>query len=214
MVADYSAVIFKPMRMSIFVEHNRNGLINTEDIQAEQLKGDNHAAYKQLFTKWYEPLCSYAFSIMRNMDEAEDIVQKMFCKLWDQRNELNIKTSVKSYLYRAVHNSCLNRIKQAKTRSEHNQRYTYSTSGMVSGSSGIEYSEMQQQIHKALEMLPPKCREVFEMSRIQQLSYAEIAGKLNISTNTVENHIAKALKLLRYGLKEFLAILLMLSLLK
>jgi RNA polymerase sigma-70 factor (ECF subfamily) len=147
------------------------------------------------------------------MDEAEDVVQKMFCKLWDQRTELNIKTSIKSYLYRAVHNSCLNRIKQTKTRAEHNQRYTYNMPD-TAGSSSIEYSELQQQIAKALETLPPKCREVFELSRMQQLSYAEIAERLGISANTVENHIAKALKLLRGSLKDFLAILLILTLLK
>ncbi len=188
-------------------------MINVENIQAEELTNGDHTVYKQLFTTWYEPLCSYAYSILRNMDEAEDIVQKMFCKLWDQRAELNIKTSVKSYLYRTVHNSCLNKIKQAKTRAEHNQHYSYNIPE-VSGASNIEYSELQQQINRALEELPPKCREVFEMSRMQQLSYAEIAGKLEISTNTVENHIAKALKLLRNSLKEFLAILLMLTLLK
>jgi RNA polymerase sigma-70 factor (ECF subfamily) len=147
------------------------------------------------------------------MDEAEDVVQKMFCKLWEQRTQLNIKTSVKSYLYRAVHNSCLNKIKQAKARFEHNQRYAYSMPE-AAGSNSVEYSELQLQIGKVLEELPPKCREVFEMSRMQHLSYAEIAGKLNISTNTVENHIAKALKLLRNSLKEFLAILVMLTLLK
>lgn len=175
--------------------------------------GDNHTIYKQLFSLWYEPLCGYAYSILRNMDEAEDTVQKMFCKLWDQRKELNIKTSIKSYLYRAVHNSCLNKLKQTKTRAEHNQHYLHSMPETVA-SSNIEYSELQQQINRALEKLPPKCREVFELSRVQQFSYAEIASKLNISTNTVENHIAKALKLLRGSLKDFLAILLLLVLLK
>ena len=187
-------------------------MTNIDDITTEHLANGNQAAYKQLFTTWYEPLCGYAYSILRNMEEAEDVVQKMFCKLWDQRTELNIKTSVKSYLYRAVHNSCLNKIKQAKTRAEHNERYAYSTPEVTDAT--IEYSELQQQIGKALEGLPPKCREVFEMSRMQQLSYAEIAENLGISANTVENHIAKALKLLRGSLKEFLAILLMLILLK
>lgn len=190
-------------------------MINIEDIQADQLTSGNHTVYKQLFTTWYEPLCNYAFSIVRNMDEAEDIVQRMFCKLWDQRNELNIKTSIKSYLYRAVHNSCLNKIKQTKVRAEHNQKYAYGTLEVANNNAiNIEYSELQTQIHRALEQLPPKCKEVFELSRTQQLSYAEIAAKLNISTNTVENHIAKALKLLRIGLKEFLAILLAFIILK
>ncbi|MDR0659592.1 MAG: RNA polymerase sigma-70 factor [Prevotellaceae bacterium] len=190
-------------------------MINIEDIQTEQFKSDNHAIYKQLFTTWYEPLCYYAFSILHNMDESEDIVQKMFCKLWDQRKETNIKTSIKSYLYRTVHNSCINKLKQTKIRAEHNQLYTYSKSeAVINSDNNVEYSELQQQISRAIEKLPPKCREVFELSRLQQLSYAEIAEKLDISFNTVENHIAKALKLLRIDLKEFLAILLIFAVLK
>ena len=199
--------------MSIFVGQNNNRLIGIEDIEVEHLANGSHDAYKQLFKTWYEPLCGYAYSILRDMDEAEDIVQKMFCKLWDQHEELSIRISIKSYLYRAVHNSCLNKIKQAKTRAEHNQHYAYSKTDDVS-SNNVEYSELQQQIADALEKLPPKCREVFELSRVQQLSYAEIANKMSISTNTVENHIAKALKLLRSNLKEFLTLLLILTLLK
>lgn len=190
------------------------GLTNVEHIQAEQLVNGSHTVYKQLFTAWYEPLCRYAFSIVRNMDEAEDIVQKMFCKLWGQRNELKINTSVKSYLYRAVHNSCLNKVKQSKVRADHNQHYAYEMPEQEINSSSVEYSELQQQLYKALKDLPPKCREAFEMSRLQQLSYSEIANKMSISANTVENHIAKALKLLRGGLKEFLILLLMFNLLK
>lgn len=184
------------------------------DIDAIQLKSGNHDVYKQLFTLWYTPLCNYACSILRNMDEAEDVVQKMFCKLWDQRNELTIRTSVKSYLYRAVHNDCLNRIQQTKNRSEHNQQYAYNISHEVdSTTEQVAHSELEQQITKAIEQLPPQCRKVFEMSRMQQLNYAEIAKQLDISTNTVENHIAKALRLLRGNLKEFLAVVLFLIIL-
>ena len=75
-------------------------------------------------------------------------------------------------------------------------------------------NELQSAINKALEALPPQCKRVFEMSRIEQLSYSEIAMQLDISTNTVENHISKALKLLRVDLKEFLALCLLIQLIK
>jgi len=78
----------------------------------------------------------------------------------------------------------------------------------------VAVTELQQAISIALEGLPPQCRRVFEMSRTEQLSYQEIAIQLNISTNTVENHISKALKLLRIELKEFLILTLLLQLLK
>lgn len=185
----------------------------TETIKA--LSEGNHAVYEQLFDSIYEPLCRYAYSILRNMPDSEDVVQKTFCKLWDQRKTLTIQSSINSYLYRIVHNDCMNVIHQQTNHNEHNLNY-YSTINETddSVSAQIEVSELQQAIDKALAGLPPQCRRVFEMSRMDQLSYAEIAKQLNISTNTVENHVSKALKLLRVELKEFLVLCLILQLLK
>lgn len=185
-------------------------LTTTIDITAERLVEGDHSAYEQIFRQWYEALCNYACSIVRDMDEAEDIVQKTFCKLWDQRAEVVIHTSIKSYLYRIVHNDCINRVKQRKVRMEHNQNYAYSMVHTVDNVSGqLAYSELERQAAKALEELPPQCKKVFELSRLEQLSYAEIAMQLGISTNTVENHMSKALRLMRQGLKDFLPFLLL-----
>jgi RNA polymerase sigma-70 factor (ECF subfamily) len=181
----------------------------------EALRKGNHLAFEQLFDSCYEPLCRYAYSILRDINDAEDVVQKTFCKLWDQREMLNIQSSVNSYLYRIVHNDCLNTIHQQTNRQEHNLKYISTMNTNVNSTiEHIESSDLQKAIDLALAGLPPQCRRVFEMSRIEQLSYAEIAGQLNISTNTVENHISKALKLLRVELKDFLAICLLLQLLK
>ena len=179
------------------------------------LRDGNHLAYEELFDKWYEPLCRYAYSILRNMDDAEDVVQKTFCKLWDQRETLNIQSSINSYLYRIVHNDCLNTVHQQTNHKEHNLNYISAfESSTDSVNEHLATSELQAAINKALEALPPQCKRVFEMSRIEQLSYSEIATQLDISTNTVENHISKALKLLRVDLKEFLALCLLIQLIK
>lgn len=179
------------------------------------LQNGDHLAFGQLFDSSYEALCRYAYSILKDMNEAEDVVQKTFCKLWDQRETLNIQSSISSYLYRIVHNDCINTIQQTTRHQEHNLNYI---SAMNSTSNStlehIEGSDLQRAIDNALAGLPPQCRRVFEMSRIEQLSYSEIAVQLNISTNTVENHIAKALKLLRIELKDFLSIYLIIELLK
>ena len=71
------------------------------------LREGNHTAYEQLFDNCYDALCRYAYSILKDMDEAEDVVQKIFCKLWDMHENLNIQSSINSYLYRMVHNDCL-----------------------------------------------------------------------------------------------------------
>jgi len=185
----------------------------TDTIKA--LQEGNSMAYEQLFDSWYEPLCRYAFSILRDMNDAEDVVQKTFYKLWDQRETLNIQSSINSYLYRIVHNDCLNTIHQQTSHREHNLNYLSSMNDSTdSVTDHIATSELQQAIDNALATLPPQCRRVFEMSRMEQLSYSEIATQLNISTNTVENHISKALKLLRIELKDFLILTLIFQLLK
>lgn len=181
-------------------------------VEIEELRNGNHFAYEQLFIQWYEPLCKYANSILNDMDEAEDITQKVFCKLWDLRSKIEIHTSIKSYLYRAVHNDCLNRIKQIQRRTAHNNEIFYESNDSVDTiSESIEGNELMRATVKAMNELPPQCRKVFKMSRFKQMSYAEIAAELNISTNTVENHIAKALRLLRLGLKDFLLLLLFIN---
>jgi RNA polymerase sigma-70 factor, ECF subfamily len=179
------------------------------------LSEGNHLAYEKLFDSWYEPLCRYAFSILRNMDDAEDVVQKTFCKLWDQRENLSIKSSINSYLYRIVHNESLNAVHQKSSHQEHNLSYiSMMNDADNSVAEQITANDLQLAIDKALATLPPQCKRVFEMSRMDQLSYSEIANQLNISTNTVENHVSKALKILRVELKEFLFLCLILQLLK
>lgn len=181
----------------------------------EELQKGNHLAFEQLFDRWYEPLCRYAYSILRNMNDAEDVVQKAFCKLWDQHDTLNIRSSVNSYLYRIVHNDSINSIHQQTNRQVHNLNYLSTMDSAVdSVSDHMATTELQQAINHALDTLPTQCRRVFEMSRVEQLSYSEIADQLNISINTVENHVSKALKLLRLELKEFLSLCLLLQLLK
>lgn len=182
-----------------------------DSINIYDLRSGSHQAYEMLFTEWYVPLCNYAYSILRDQDEAKDIVQKTFYKLWDQRAGIEIHTSIKSYLYRMVHNNCLNKIKQRKIYSEHNEHIAYETNDSVNNTeNSVLQSELQVQIEMAIEKLPPRCKEVFMLSRFQQMSYAEISKELNITTNTVETQVVKALRILRMELKDYLPVVLLL----
>ena len=178
-----------------------------QEVNIAELKAGNAKAFEVLFRQWYEPLCHYAYSMLNDWDEAEDIAQKMFCKLWDQHEKMEIHTSIKSYLYRMVHNACLNKIKQWQTQSEHHEMIAYSSVTAANQvEQTLEHKELYHQVELAVAELPERCREVFLLSRMQHLSYAQIAQKMQISPNTVETQMVKALKVLRMKLKDYLVI--------
>ncbi len=177
-----------------------------------ELQNENQKAFQVFFDYHYDNLCKYAFSILRNMDDAEDVVQRSFFKLWDQRSTINIKSSILAYLYRVIHNDCLSTISITSRKNTLSLEHVSDTFASVEDgiNSKIECSELQTAINKSLSTLPNQCRKVFELSRVSQLSYSDIASELSISVNTVENHIAKALKILRADLKEYLLIIFLL----
>lgn len=169
-----------------------------------------------LFREHYEGLSRYAFSILKDQEEAEDVVQKLFVKLWEKRKEVEIWKDVRAYLYRSTYNASLNELKRVK-------RHTmYETADKEVGfesdndsSTLLMTSELEAKIENVLQTLPTKCGEVFRMSRFNEYSYKEIAEKLDISVKTVENHMGKALKLMRVELEEYLpAIIVTILLLK
>jgi RNA polymerase sigma-70 factor (family 1) len=166
----------------------------------------DETALETLFKELYQQLCNYSFSIVNDMDEAEEITQQVFVNIWEQREKLAV-TSYKSYLYRAVHNASLNKIKQAKVRKLYADDYAITAE--LHQSSNETKDELQKQITLAVQSLPEQCRMVFKLSRYEELKYAEIAEHLNISVKTVENHMGKALKILREKLKDYLPLLLL-----
>lgn len=181
--------------------------IETEHIVV-QLKNGEHGAYEKVFKTWYEPLCSYACSILRDMDEAEEVVQKMFCTLWDKHEEIDVQLSLQSYLYKTVHNRCLNHIRHGAVQDKYKSEFLHiNEEAHDSTNMRVEYSELQQELSRAVAQLPEQARRVFELSRVKNLSYQEIAEQLKISRNTVENHMGKALRLLRESLKEYLPLI-------
>jgi RNA polymerase sigma-70 factor (ECF subfamily) len=185
------------------------------ELICEKTELTDKETHEYLFKTWYEPLCKYAYSILKDEFEAEDAVQKVFFRLWDDRHHTTITTSVKSYLYMAVHNTSLNRVKQLKVQQMHNQQIALE--GQVEHNEvyeGIVEKELNSKIMLAIAALPPRCREVFELSRFEMMSYKEIAQQLEISPNTVENQIVKALKLLRENLREFISVIVLYYLIK
>jgi len=170
----------------------------------------DEAAFEQMFKTHFKRLHAYAFTILRDEIQAEEMVQQVFFKLWERNENLSLTGSVSSYLYRAVHNESLNYIKHQKVRSNHQLNVAYSMKNEVEHpAKKIMASELEKKIHSALNELPEQCRTIFQMSRFDELKYREIADKLGISIKTVESQMSKALRLLRVKLVDFLIFILL-----
>jgi RNA polymerase sigma-70 factor, ECF subfamily len=168
------------------------------------------AAFEQVFKKHYKRLHAYAITILRDEDEAEEMVQQVFFKIWDRNESLTVAGSVSAYLYRAVHNECLNYLKHQKVKSVHQLYVAHSMKNEVEHpAKKINTKELEQKIHSALNELPEQCRTIFQLSRFDELKYREIADKLGLSVKTVENQMGKALKLMRVKLVDFLTFILL-----
>jgi len=165
-------------------------------------------AFEMYFKSYYQSLCSYAWSYLKDTEEAEEVVQNTFVSMWEKRDTLNIQTSAKSYLYAMVRNACLNLIKHQKIKQKYvGEELALATDGYESVTHEVSSRELEVRISNALETLPEQCRLVFKLSRFEELKYAEIAAHLNISVKTVENHMGKALRLMREQLKDYLPLI-------
>lgn len=176
------------------------------------IREGNERIFEETFRKYYQSLCNYANSILKEMDEAEEVVQNLFLSIWEKRNDLEINISLKSYLYRAVHNHCLNRIKHLKIREEYQQyAVNFYDASYESVNQTVMKNELETKIEEAIKKLPEQCRLIFRMSRFEELKYHEIAEQLELSPKTVENQIGKALKILRVELAEYLPLIIICS---
>jgi len=167
--------------------------------------------FEVVFNDYYSKLVAYAQTILKNTDEAEDIVQHVFISIWEKRSQIEIRTSIRSLLYKSVYNASLNRVKQIQTKQRYSTEYTLNRD-KVSTQTNLEESELQKKLADALTVLPEQCAKIFKMSRFEELKYKEIADKLGISVKTVENQMGKALKIMREQLKEYLSLLLIILL--
>jgi RNA polymerase sigma-70 factor (ECF subfamily) len=182
-----------------------------EQQQLEALTTGDINAFEMIFRTYYQPLCSYAYTFLQDKEEAEEIVQTTFLSVWEKKETLSIRTAVKPYLYAMVRNACLNVIKHAKVKQKHAvEEVAMAIHSHDSVSHAIVSSELELRIHQAMEKLPEQCRIVFKLSRFEELKYSEIADQLGISIKTVENHIGKALKIMREQLKDYLPLLIVL----
>ncbi|MCB9278800.1 MAG: RNA polymerase sigma-70 factor [Lewinellaceae bacterium] len=172
------------------------------------LNKDPDEAIGQLFRAFYPMVCQSALRIVADENLAEDLAQEVFFELWKRKDTLSINTSIPAYLKRAVVNRSLNYLRDNRLISVEEEQMLNAPGLQTSaGNTDMEASELEELILRTIDGLPDRCRLVFTLSRYEELSYQEIAGKLDISVKTVENQMTKALKVLRAALGPHLEVI-------
>lgn len=171
----------------------------------EKLSTDPDLAIEWLFRSYFPYLCSTIYQFIPSGPIAEDLAQDVFFDLWRRRDEIKISGSLKAYLRKAAINKALNKIRDLKKQPTTDLPVAHSPITLQP----LELQELSQQIDWAIDQLPERRRLVFLLSRYEDLSYKEIALKLDISEKTVENQIVKALKQLRQYLAPYLSSILL-----
>lgn len=182
-----------------------------ENIIRKIQTGDKQT-FKRFFVLYYSRLCLYAENFICDPSLAEDIVQDVFFYIWDKRENLHINTSLESYIYRAVHNHCIQILRHQKTEEKYNRNSLYKLReaellypAMLNDNLNAAYSrEFTKLLKDAINKLPDKTKEIFMYSRKLKLKNQEISKELGMSEKNVEYHISKALRMLKEELKNCL----------
>ena len=183
------------------------------------LKNGNDDAYRYLYDEYYTKLCRVANFYVRDTFVSENLVGDLIFNLWENREELVIRESLNAYLFTSIRNRCYNYLSQAHVQRESSITPLQEDSLIFSMHSETDLpigilmeKELQNVVDLAISRLPEQTKKVFELKRYEDLSYEDISSQLDISVNTVKYHIKSATKLLREELKEFLTVLIILSL--
>lgn len=185
------------------------GKLNTqqENFVLSALKQDSKEAFSLLFQTYYTDLVLFGGNFVKDKSSCEDIVQSIFLKLWNDRKNIQIETSLKSYLLKAVRNSCLDEFRHLEIVRQYESDYEHSVLDCYDTENYVLYSDLHDHLHRALEQVPELYREAFMLNRFEGLKYREIAEELKVSERTVEVRISKTLELLRKLLKDFFMLL-------
>jgi RNA polymerase sigma-70 factor (ECF subfamily) len=177
----------------------------------ERIRASDERAFEALFRAYVDSLCSFAYSYTESRSAAQEIVQDLFCRLWEHRDSLDVPRNVNAYLYGAVRNRAINYLRTCHVERALRRRLLRAEEVQkAAGESVLAEDELNAQelaaaVERAVGEMTVRCREVFTLTRDQHLSYAEVAAVLHISPKTVEIHMGRALAFLRQRLKPWLA---------
>jgi RNA polymerase sigma-70 factor, ECF subfamily len=185
--------------------------LDKENITQElltRLKNGDMLAFDQLYEHYSHKLFSFVFKILKNQAEADDIVQEVFVKIWETRENLGDYKLLNSYFFTIAYNNSIDLIRKRINNNKYLEHLKNSSVIQISPSviSEVEFNELNSHVKKLIANLPERQKQVYLLNREHGLTYAEIAEQLGISKNTVENHMVKALKYLRVNMNNSLLI--------
>jgi RNA polymerase sigma-70 factor (ECF subfamily) len=182
-----------------------------EKILLDKILAGDTSSFSVVFSHYYKDLVTFSFSFTKDTDAAEEIVQDVFVRFWENRTSLTVEKSLKSYLLKSVQNRSLNWLHHRRVQSHY---AAWVTDHPVLFENETEqyvlHSELESKLHHALAQLPPDAADAFRLHRMENMTYPEIAQKLGVSVRTVEVRISRALSLLREALRDFLGLIIML----
>lgn len=170
-----------------------------------QIKTGDKKAFDELFLFYYNSLCRFSLTFVGGADDAEDVVQKLFVRLWEHRKKLETHKNTKAFLFKSVYFESMKFLRYKNTNEKHLSEYFTATRLNINESA--DYTAFLPYLHKAIEKLPEKCQQIFILNKLEGLTQKEIAEYLGISIKTVENQVAIAISKLREELKPYMNLL-------
>ncbi len=180
----------------------KNDDYNDNDILIESLKNGDQQAYNYLIGTYHHKLCVYANSLVKNVYSAEDIVQNVFIKVWEQRSRLKSNHAIKSFLYKLVYNEFIDLYRKNQSLFSLEKSYHVALNSVIQDEDTESFQRVLNVVNKEIQNLPPKCKAVFILSKKEGLTNIEIAEHLDVSIKTVEAQITKAFSILRLSVNE------------
>ena len=165
------------------------------------LKDGDRAAFTEIYGRYAESLAGFAASKLYDLDDARDVLHDVFVKLWEDRHTITINDNLRSFLFAATRYKIIDKIRRNDTRHEYNTLLQALAEPQADSiERQLAAKELQEAVDRSLEQLPAKTRQIYQLSRNEYLSVAEIAEQMNLSEQTIKNQLTIALKHLRQAI--------------
>lgn len=191
----------------VVVSQRRGRVSQLEILFGKVVRDGDYAAFRELFTRNYCALCTYAVRVVKVREVAEEVVSDVFVKLWKNRGQIEVHTSFEAYMYRAVRNQALDYLKLKAYRMPERDsldtiQWSLAHADHFTPAEEFTFNELFAEVQMHINSLPRQCQAIFRLSREEGLRYREIAERLQISIKTVETQMGRALKVLRERLPQ------------